>query len=465
MNIKNKNFKIAVVEDIESQREILLDILKTEGFSVQGFSSGKEFLQMAEQDIFDIVLLDYKLDDMSGLEVLKQIKKISPLSKVIINTAFGNIELAVDSMKEGAFDFIRKPLKKKELLLRIQRTLEYQEMDRQVKYLAEKLNDTTPTTDFIFKSNKMKKVIKMALKVAQSNTNILIEGETGTGKERIAEMIHNASARSPFPIFKLNIASLPGTLIESELFGAEKGAYTGADKQFIGKLEAAHRGTLFLDEIGDLPLDSQVKLLRFTEKREIMRIGSINPLRVDVRLISATNRNLETMIKENKFREDLYYRLNVIKIKIPSLRERKEEIPYLCDFFIKKFSQRENKEIKGINRKSLKKLMQYHFPGNIRELENLMERAVILANSDYLEEGDIDTLILSEESWTPEIDLQNQNLPNVIHVLEKKYITEALKKTGGIKTRAAKILGITERMLHYRIKQLKIKEQHFFPKQ
>ena len=452
--LENQRIKIAVVEDDMQQRNMTKDILEHKGFYVETFESGLKFLAKAKIEIFDILLLDYRLGDTTGLEVLVELKKISPITIVIIITAFANIELTINAMKEGAFDLIRKPLKAGELLLRIEKTVEYLNLNREVQRLIEKIAEIEPVKEFIYHSKNMKKVVEMALKVAKSNATVLIGGDTGTGKEKIAEIIHFASNRSKSPFIKFNIAAIPDSLIESELFGAEKGAYTGADRRIIGKFEAAHRGTLFLDEIADLSLSSQVKLLRVIQEKEIIRLGSTQPIKIDVRLISATNQNIEKLVNEKKFREDLFYRLNVIKIDVPSLSERKEDIPYLTDFFIAKYAKREKKQIKGITREGLKLLINYDFPGNIRELENLIERAVVLTNSDYLDEEDIGTFILKDEMYKTDLDNFNLTLPELLQSIENKYISEALRRTGGIRVKAAKLLGITERMLRYRLEQL-----------
>jgi len=455
--MENNSINIGIVDDEELHRNLSENILQNAEYNVSTFNSGTDFLNKINEKIYDIILLDYKLGDMTGLDVLKEIQNKSPFTKVIMVTAFGNLELAVETMKAGAFDFIRKPVKKEELLLRISKTIEILELNIEVNRLKELLPDILDDKEFIYHSRIMKKIVKMAIKVSQSSATVLIGGETGTGKDRIAEIIHFASKRKNAPFVKINITSFPETLLESELFGAEKGAYTGADRKFIGKFEAAHKGTLFLDEIAELPLSSQVKLLRVIQEKEIYRLGSSQPIKVDVRIIAATNQNIEKLVKEKKLREDLFYRLNVIRLNVPSLRERKKDIPYLIDYFIKNFSERENKSINGIDRKALKNLLNYSFPGNIRELENIIERAIVLSDSNYLDEEDIGVFLPLDNPQ--ELDLVNseRKLPDVIESIERKYIGEALRLTGGVKVKTSEILGISERTLRYRMEQLNIK--------
>ncbi len=449
---------IGIIDDEELHRNLSRDILVNEGFDVTTFKSGSDFLERFNEKVFDILLLDYKLGDMTGLDILPKIQENSPITKVIMVTAFGNLELAVEAMQNGAFDFIRKPVKKEELLLRVKKTIEFLNLNLEVERLKELVKDVLPDKEFICNSRKMKKIVKMALKVAKSEATVLIGGETGTGKDRIADIIHNASDRKSAPMVKINIAAIPETLLESELFGAEKGSFTGADRRLIGKFEAAHKGTLFLDEIGDLAISSQVKILRAIQDKEVYRLGSSTPVKTDVRIIAATNQKMEDLVREKKFREDLFYRLNVIRIDVPSLRERKVDIPCLIDFFILKFSTRENKIIKGIKRNTLKNLINYHFPGNIRELENLIERAVILTNSDYLDDEDIGVFLNKDDQFELDLVHSGRKLPEVIESIERKYIGEALRLTGGIKVKSAKILGISERILRYRMEQLNIIE-------
>jgi len=448
-----KKISIGIVEDEKLQRDLLKNILEKEGFNIKTYESGKIFLKNAENDYFDILLVDYRLPDLNGLEVLSEIKTMFPYVMVIVVTAFGNIELAVKSIKKGAFDFLTKPIKKEELLIRINKAINYLQLNQEVRRLKERIAEKEKVKDFIFKSRKMENIVKLAFKIAKSNANVLLTGETGTGKEKIAEIIHHSSERSKHPLVKVNIAAIPETLIESELFGAEKGAYTGADKRMIGKFEAADNGTIFLDEISEIPIKTQAKLLRVIQDGKVIRLGSSTPIDTNTRIIAATNKNLDLLVKRSEFRDDLFYRLNVIKIELPPLRNRREDIPFLIDYFLKKYNKREKKKIEGISRDVIELLSRYSYPGNIRELENIIERGVILNTSGCIEKEEVAPFLnLNRE---PEIDINlNEPLTETIKKVEKKLISQALDQTGGIKTKAAELLGISERVLRYKIKQL-----------
>ncbi len=453
-----KNIKIGIIEDEKLQRELLKDILILSGFNVKTFSTSEELFNSLESDFFDVLIVDYRLKETNGIEILKVVKKNHPFIQIILVTAYGDVELAVQAMKAGAFDFLQKPIKKDELIVRIKKAIEFMEIKRELKELREKVGEGSFNVDnFVYKSPLMENIVKMAVKVAKSNANVLIIGETGTGKEKIAEIIHYSSDRTNQPFIKVNISAIPETLIESELFGAERGAYTGADRRIKGKFEAANGGTLFLDEIAEIPLVTQAKLLRVIQDKKVTRLGSSTPIETDVRIIAATNKNLEKLVKEKKFRDDFYYRLNVIKIEVPPLRERKEEIPYLIDYFIKKFNERENKNIKGVSRDVIKLLNRYNFPGNIRELENIIERGVVLNDTGVIEKKDIASfLAVNESDDFGSLDALDESLPLVVERIEKKLILKALEKSGGVKTKAARLLGISERVLRYKINQLGI---------
>ncbi len=454
----SRSIKVGIIEDEKLQRELLKDILSLSGFNVKTFSTSEELFESLESDFFDVLIVDYRLKETNGIEILKAIKKRYPFIQMILVTAYGDVELAVQAMKAGAFDFLQKPIKKDELIVRIKKAVEFMEIKRELKELRERVGESSFNIDnFVYKSPLMENIVKMAIKVAKSNANVLIIGETGTGKEKIAEIIHYSSDRANQPFIKVNISAIPETLIESELFGAERGAYTGADRRIKGKFEAANGGTLFLDEIAEIPLVTQAKLLRVIQDKKVTRLGSSTPIETDVRIIAATNKNLEKLVKEKKFRDDFYYRLNVIKIEVPPLRERKEEIPYLVDYFIKKFNERENKNIKGVSRDVIKLLNRYNFPGNIRELENIIERGVVLNETGVIEKEDIASFLAVNDSDDFEnFDTLEEPLPLVIEKIEKKLILKALEKSGGVKTKAARLLGISERVLRYKINQLGI---------
>ncbi len=453
----SKHLSVGIIEDEELQRNLLKDILNLSGFNVKAFENEEELFRALEKDtFFDVLLVDYRLKETNGIEILKRVKKNYPFVQVIILTAYGDVSLAVEAMKAGAFDFIQKPIKKEELLVRIKKAVEFVEIKKELKELKEKIEEVK-IEDFVYSSPLMENIVKMAIKVAKSNANVLIIGETGTGKEKIAEIIHYSSNRADKPFIKVNISAIPETLIESELFGAERGAYTGADRRMKGKFEAANGGTLFLDEIAEIPLVTQAKLLRVIQDKKVTRLGSSTPIETDVRIIAATNKNLERLVKEGKFRDDFYYRLNVIKIEVPPLRERKEEIPYLVDFFIRKFNKRENKNIKGVSREVIKYLSKYNFPGNIRELENIIERGVVLNESGIIGLDEIASFIAMGDNEFDNIDSMEEPLPKIIEKVERNLILKALDQSAGVKTKAAKLLGISERVLRYKINQLRIK--------
>ncbi len=452
---KHEKIKIGIIEDEKLQRELLKDILSSAGLVVSTFESKNELFEALANNFFDVLLVDYRLKETNGIEILKQVKKDYPFIQVILLTAYGDVMLAVKAMKAGAFDFIQKPVKKDELVIRIKKAVEFIEIKKELKELKEKVEDVN-IEDFVYKSPLMENIVKMAIKVAKSNANVLIIGETGTGKEKIAEIIHYSSNRADLPFIKVNISAIPETLIESELFGAERGAYTGADRRIKGKFEAANGGTLFLDEIAEIPLVTQAKLLRVIQDKKITRLGSSTPIETDVRIIAATNKNLEKLVKEGKFRDDFYYRLNVIKIEVPPLRDRKDEIPYLVDFFIRKFNKRENKSVKGVSREVIKYLSKYNFPGNIRELENIIERGVVLNESGVIELDEISSFLAIGDNEFDSLDTLDEPLPKIVEKIERKLILKALEQSAGVKTKAAKILGISERVLRYKINQLEI---------
>jgi two-component system NtrC family response regulator len=360
------------------------------------------------------------------------------------------VETAVDAIKKGAYDYIVKPLDFEKLLLVLERALERVKLKREISMLHSTLEEKIRIDNFIFTSSGMEKIAQLISKSSKSNATVLISGETGTGKDLVARTIHFSSKRKSGPYMAVNIPSFPESLIESELFGAEKGSYTGAHERKIGKFEAASGGTLFLDEIGDLPLQSQVKLLRFLQDREFYRLGSSKSLKSDVRIIAATNKNLEELMKSEKFRSDLYYRLNVIRIHVPPLRNRKDDIPQLIEHFIRKYSQKEEKKVEGISSEALKEILQYSFPGNIRELENAIERAVVFCDGNYITRNDL-PMFLKEKAEDDLID-SVENLTEKVRLLEIREIKKALKNCGNVKSKTAKSLGITERILSYKIK-------------
>ncbi len=448
--------QILVVEDEDSQRKILTDFLKYKGFKVYGAENATKALDILEKEAIDLVLLDWKLPDEDGLGLLVKLKDRFPLTQVVMMTAFATVERAVEAMKRGAYHYLTKPLNLDELLLVIDRALRELRLQREVKRLKERLEEVSSPEipEIVAESPKMKEVLVLARKVAESEATVLILGESGTGKEVLGGLIHRLSSRRDQPFLKLNCAAIPEGLLESELFGHERGAFTGADKTKLGLFEIAHQGTIFLDEIGDLSLPLQAKLLRVLQEGTFRRVGGLKEIKVDVRVIAATNRDLEQMVKEGSFREDLYWRLNVVTLRLPPLRERREDIIPLARFFLDKFNQKHGKRIKGFSKEALEALLSYHFPGNVRELENIVERAVILAEEELITCEDLPPFLKGESSLGELSDLlESLPLPEAVALLEKRRIKEAMQKAGGVKARAAELLGISERVLRYKLEK------------
>ena len=446
---------LLVVEDDPLQRKLIKENLEEEGYTVFEAENKHGSLDIIAEEPIDVAIVDFQLNGETGLDVIQAILERNPLVTPVMVTAFGNIENAVEAMRRGAYDYIVKPINFKNFLMVVERALERQKLQKEVSSLRSTLEEKFSSKNFVFSSAKMEDVARLVNKASQSDATVLISGETGTGKDFVAKAIHFASRRKNGIFLPVNITSLPETLIESELFGSEKGSFTGAYERKIGKFEAASEGTLFLDEIGDLPLQLQVKLLRVLQEKEFYRLGSSQPLKADVRILAATNSDLETAVKEEKFRADLYYRLNVIRIHVPPLRERKEDIPPLVDYFVKMYSVREEKTIEGITAEAMNVLVQYSYPGNIRELENVIERAVVFCEGSFITMGDIPVFL--KETLEDDLVLEGLTLPEKVNKLEKNEIQRALRKNGGIKSKAARALGITERILSYKIKTYGIK--------
>lgn len=444
---------LLIVEDDPLQKKLIRENLEQEGYIVFEASSRKEALGVITEQTIDIAVVDYKLDEETGIDVIQGVLEKNPLITSIMVTAYGNVETAVQALKKGAYDYIAKPIDFNKFLLLIERALERQKLKKEVSLLRSSLEEKFRPKNFIFTSSEMNKVAQLTAKAAKSEATVLISGETGTGKDLVAKTIHYSSNRKKGPYVVVNIPSFPETLIESELFGAEKGAYTGAHERKIGKFESASGGTLFLDEIGDLPLKLQVKLLRFLQEREFYRLGSSQPLKSDVRIIAATNRDLEKLMEEEKFRPDLYYRLNVIRIYVPPLRKRKEDVPPLVDHFIRKFAENEGKKIEGISAEAMNAIILYSFPGNIRELENVIERAVVFCEEDHITTANLPLFL--KEKKEEKLQMDGLSLKERVKRLEILEIKKALQENNGVKSRAARALGITERMLGYKIKSFK----------
>lgn len=448
------NLRILYVEDDKEQRSLLSNLLKKKNFNILEAEEPIQALEILNKQKVDIIISDFKMPNMDGYEFLNKAKKINPLIPFIIITAYGDIDLAVKSIKSGAIDFITKPVQVKELIQKI-RTIEknlfVQKEIETIENIEE--NNDLCFNDIIYKSETFKNILSKIPRIAKFNFPVLIIGESGTGKEIIANLIQSLSDRKDKPFIKVNCAAIPESLMESEFFGYEKGAFTGANKRTEGKIESASTGTIFLDEIGELAYNLQGKLLRFLQNGEIQKIGSTKVTNVDVKIISATNKNLKKLIDNNKFREDLFFRLNVINLELPPLRQRKEDIPLLVDCFMEKYSKTNNISKKSISSNALNKLMKYSFPGNIRELENIIQNAIIFSRTDIIEAEDIPIISDLDEEKILSIPDEAVSIKNYLENVEKKLIIKALKRNNWIRARAAKDLQISESLLRYKIKK------------
>jgi two-component system response regulator AtoC len=454
-------YKILVIDDEPILRDSLEVALKTSGYEVLTSRTGEEGLERFQKENPDLVLLDHWLPGINGDEVLRRIKEEEPEIPIIIMTAQGSIEMAVNLMKMGAFDFLVKPFELDQVEDLIKKGLERVRLKKEVEWLRAQYQEKFRSGGIIGVSQKMKEVLRLAEKVAQgSETTVLIEGETGTGKELLAEYIHFLSPRSSFPFIPINCGAIPKDLFESELFGYERGAFTGAlDKGKMGKVEAAEKGTLFLDEVGELPPAAQVKVLRVLDEKEYFKVGGVEKRKADVRVIAATNRDLESEVKKGNFRGDLYFRLNVVTLHIPSLRERKEDILPLFRFFVDRFNEQFKKGFVQISKEAEEKILSYPWTGNIRELRNTAERIVLLEKGDRIPSKHLSFLSGGTEHSEERVQFK-PHLPShgiVLDEVEKHYILEALKTKKGNKLQAAKMLGISRSALLYRMGKYGIK--------
>jgi len=444
------SFSILVVDDEPPQLELIGGFLKKQGFEVTLAESGEKALQRFRRESFDLVLTDQRMPNLSGLDLLKAVRAVNPETPVIVVTAYGSIETAVSAIKAGATDYLTKPLNLDELLHRIEKVREHHRLVLENRDLREELGERHRIEGIIGESGRMLEVFSLVRRVAPSEATVLIRGESGTGKELIAKAIHFASPRASGPLVKVNCAALPETLLESELFGHEKGAFTGALVTRKGRFEVASGGTIFLDEIGDLPTHLQAKLLRVLQEREFERVGSSLPISVDVRILAATHRDLERLLKAGQFRDDLYYRLNVVTIVLPPLRERRQDLPLFMDHLLRAFAEKNGKKIRGFTSEAREALLRYDYPGNVRELENIIERASVITRGDVIGRADLPISIQEPEV---EESSSKTDLPVVVERLERRLIREALARSGGVQTRAAEQLGITERALRYKLKK------------
>ena len=454
---------ILVVDDEKSMRELLVIVLEKDGHQVATARNGEVAVKMIEESDFDVVLTDINMPRANGIDVLDAVKRIHSSTPVIMMTAFASAETAVETMKKGAYDYITKPFKIEDLQLIIKNAVEKKQLSAENTYLKTALKDKYEFANIIGKSEAMQKVFEYISKVSNSNATVLIGGESGTGKELVAKALHFNSFRKNFPFISINCGAMPENLLESELFGHEKGAFTSADSTKIGLMEAAHKGTFFLDEIGDAPQAIQVKLLRVLQEKEFTRVGGTKPIKTDLRIIAATNRDLTACVKEKLFREDLYYRLKVISIEIPPLRERRIDIPLLARSFIAKYNKEygQEKNIAGIDPEALKFLENYDWPGNVRELQNIIERAVVLETGEMIKSSSLPDEVLGipdgSDDLLPEFSGQPIDLEETLDNYEKNMLLGALNESEGMISKAAKLLKLSFRSMRYRVKKHNLK--------
>ncbi len=446
---------VLVVDDDAAHRSMLKVLLSEWGYEIVEADDGSGAVDAVEKRPFDLVLMDIRMVKVSGIEALDRIKAFNPAIPVIIMTAYSSVETAVSTLKKGAYDYLTKPLDFDKLRLTMERAMEHTRLKEENRLLKESLGAHFDRRNLIGQSEPVVRLLETVAQVAPSEATVLITGESGTGKELIAGAIHFNSHRKNGPFVKINCAAITETLLESELFGHEKGAFTGADRRKEGRFVQAHGGTLFLDEISEMSLPMQVKLLRVLQEREVTRVGGDQVLQVDVRMITATNRNLEEWVQEGKFREDLFYRLNVINLEVPPLRQRRPDIPLLAQHFLETLSAKNQKTIKGFTPGAMDRLIRYDWPGNVRELMNAVERAVVLSKSEMIAETDLSMLPESPVQEEPEKDntLDSQTMANLpLDEVEKLTILNTLQAAGGNKSEAARRLGITRKTLHKKLK-------------
>ncbi|NWF91991.1 MAG: sigma-54-dependent Fis family transcriptional regulator [Syntrophaceae bacterium] len=449
---------VLIVDDEAGTRESIKMILKND-YEVFLARDAEEAFAQIKAHSPDVILLDIILPDIDGLKVLEKIKENDPDLIVIMITATKTVKTAVEAMKLGAYDYVTKPFDVDELRLIINRALSTQALEKEVRYLRKEIDKGFSFGNIIGKSKVMEDIFKVVRQIADSKSTVLIMGESGTGKELISRAIHYNSNRRNFPFVTINCAAIPETLIESELFGHERGAFTNAIERKLGRFEIAHRGTIFLDEIGELSLNTQAKILRFLEEKEFNRVGGSKTIKVDVRLITATNRDLNQLLKKGEFREDLYYRINVVPIVMPPLRERKEDIPLLLEHFIKKFNEENNKKVKGVSKEALERIMSYDWPGNVRELENLIERVVALTSNELIQANELPFSLTNvpKLNGLKESVLEGKvSFSKAEEEFERDIILDALRKANYVQSRAAEILGISRRILKYKMDKLGI---------
>jgi len=448
--------KILVVDDEASHRTMLNAVLTSEGYQISEADDGKAAIEAAEGEFYDLILMDVRMTELDGIEAMQEIKKISPAIPMIIMTAYGSVETAVDALKSGAYDYLTKPLDIEELKILIHKALDHYRLREENIVLRERLADRFDFSRIIGKSKAMKDLFETLAMVAPSDATVLLYGESGTGKEIVANALHENSPRARRPFIKVSCAALPETLLESELFGHERGAFTGAIGRKEGRFQLANGGTIFLDEVSEMSPTTQVKLLRVLQEREFEPLGSTKTIRVDIRIIAATNKNLEEEVKEGNFREDLFYRLNVVPIELPPLRKRKEDVPLLAKHFLNIYSEKAQTPIKGFLPKTMDLMIRYDWPGSIRELENAIERAVLLCHGEYIAPQDLPHAVQGAEGEA----LPTVAVPSgmTLKEVEREVIVQTLEDTDGNRTQTARILGISRKTLQNKLKEYGIRE-------
>jgi two-component system response regulator HydG len=443
---------ILIVDDDDAHREMIKAVLTEDGYIIHEADDGKQAIELVEKQFFSLILMDIKMKNVGGIEAFSRIKDISPSIPVIMITAYATVDTAVKALKLGAFDYITKPIDIDELKIAVEKAINYKQLEQENIYLKERIGDKFDLAGMVGRSRAMKKMFETLELISPSDANVLITGESGTGKELIANAIHQNSNRKDKAFIKVNCAAIPENLLESELFGHEKGAFTGAIKKKIGRFQAAHEGSIFLDEIAEMAPATQAKILRVLQEQEFEPVGGAQTITVDTRIIAATNKDLEKNIEKGLFREDLYYRLNVVQVEVPSLKDRRHDITILAEYFLKRFAEKNHKMIKGISAEATDMLIRYLWPGNVRELENVIERAVILTRGEYISPVDLPQSINLELGSD---DVTQSMLPTGMPLkeIEKEVIISTLEENNGNRTKTAEVLGISRRTL-----QLKLKE-------
>lgn len=443
--------KILVVDDEQSHRTMLKAVLSKEGYDISEADDGVSAIKAVENEPFDLILMDIRMGDMDGIEAMREIKRISPSIPVVMMTAYASVKTAVEALKSDAFDYLTKPLDVEELKILIQKALEHYRLHEENVFLKERLADRFDFSKVIGKSRPMRDLFETLSLISPSDATVLIYGESGTGKELVANAIHQNSPRSEKPFIKVSCAALPETLLESELFGHERGAFTGAFTRKAGRFQLANGGTFFLDEVSEMSSATQVKLLRVLQEREFEPLGGTKTIQVDIRLITATNKDLETEVKEGRVREDLFYRLNVIPIRLPTLRERREDIPLLAEHFFKHYKDKNKSSVKGFLPKTIDTIVRHDWPGNIRELENTIERAILLCRSEYIMPEDLPSNVQGAQDGVQPIVPVPSGMP--LKDVEREVILQTLADTAGNRTQTARILGISRKTLQNKIKE------------